>query len=161
MYPELTYYDVAPNSIELLLLTILIFIVTVMFSLFASVFYETPIINTFTVSTFISVPLVIVSNIISDIHLHLTKQHYKGVPTVSGYRYVLAMAESSIIRMMSELGRLTGIIERREWKCIGKRFDWFVNRSEGKIKEEKYNNLKKFLLWVSLRFFYFRIFPVF
>jgi hypothetical protein len=57
-------------------------------------------------------------------------------PTVGGYRYVLTMAESTIIRMMSELGRLMGIIERGEWHCIGKRFDWFVNRSEGKSKKK-------------------------
>jgi hypothetical protein len=59
-------------------------------------------------------------------------------------RYVLAIAEPTIIQMMSELDRLMGIIERGEWDCIGKRFDGFVNRSEGKIKEEKLNNLKNF-----------------
>ena len=47
----------------------------------------------------------------------------------------------TIIQMMSELGRLMGIIERGEWNCIGKKFDWFVNRSEGKIKKRLNNSL--------------------
>ncbi|RIA89158.1 glycosyltransferase family 2 protein [Glomus cerebriforme] len=153
MYPELTYTDIAPNSIELLFGTILIFFVTMIISLFTA----TSIINDFTVLTFLSIPLVIVSNIIADMHLHLTKQHYKRVPTVDGYRYVLAMAESSIIRMMSEFGRLMGIIKRKEFNCIGKRFDWFVNRRKGTIKEEKLNNLKKFFIWVGLMILSFRL----
>jgi hypothetical protein len=50
-----------------------------------------------------------------------------------------------------------GIIERG---CIGKRFDWFVNRSEGKIKEERLNNLKKFFIWISLTILCFNMLPI-
>ncbi|GET01671.1 glycosyltransferase family 2 protein [Rhizophagus clarus] len=158
LYPDLSYYDIAPNSIELFLGTILIFLITMIFSLFFAIFYNKPIINNYTILTFLSIPLVIVSNIISDMHVHLTKQHYKRIPTINGYRYVLAMAESSIIRMISEFGRLMGLIERNEWKYIGKRFDWFVRRARGTITEECINNLKKFLIWVSLVILCYSIF---
>jgi hypothetical protein len=74
----------------------------------------------------------------------INEYSYDGMSTNSWWLcYVLAIAEYTIIRMMSELGRLMGIIERGEWNCIGKRFDGFVNRSKGKIKEERLNNLKK------------------
>ncbi|PKC64858.1 NAD(P)-binding protein [Rhizophagus irregularis] len=147
MYPELTYNDIVPNSIELLFGTILFFLVSMIFSLFFAVFYNTPIINTFTILTFLSIPLVIVSSIIADMYLHLTEQPYKHTSTVGGYRYILAMVESSLIRIMSEFGRLMGMIERNEWGYIGKRFDWFVKRKEGSVWTERYNNLRKFLIW--------------
>ena len=60
------------------------------------------------------------------------------------------MIESSIIRILSESGRLLGQIKRKEWDCIGRRFDWFVKSREGTIKEESISNLKKFFIWVCL-----------
>ncbi|CAG8443439.1 10934_t:CDS:2 [Funneliformis caledonium] len=125
MYPELSYNDILPNSAELLLGTILIFLITIIISLIVAVFNDTAIINIFVIWTFLSIPLVIVSIMIIDIYLTFTNPC--GVPTVRGYRFMIAAAESSIIRLISQCGRLEGMIERKEWKCIGRRFDWFLN----------------------------------
>ncbi|CAI2163984.1 20329_t:CDS:2 [Funneliformis geosporum] len=149
MYPDLTYNDILPNSAELLLGSILIFLITIIVSLIFAVFNNTAIINFFVIWTFLSIPLIIVSIMIVDIYLSFAEPC--GVSTVDGYRFIIAAAESSIIRLMSQCGRLEGIIERKEWKCIGKRFEWFVKRCGNKpIHDEINRNLMKFSIWIGL-----------
>jgi len=56
--------------------------------------------------------------------------------------------------MFSELGRLRGIVERREWGSIGKRFDWFVGRVPGDRprKEERRNSVERVGVVIVLLF---------
>ncbi|CAB5197852.1 unnamed protein product [Rhizophagus irregularis] len=153
MHPNLTYNDIVPNSAEFLLGTTFILFITVIISSLITVFYDIEIINIFTILIFLSVPHVIISNFIFDIHLHLIIQPFKRVPTIRGYRYILAIFESSMIRMTNEFGRLMGHIERKEWNYIGKRFDWFAKKNGGTMNDEISTNSRKFFIWVSLMVF--------
>ena len=49
------------------------------------------------------------------------------------------------MRIASEMGRVIGMLERREFTYLGMRFDWFTGRAgNGPRNEEKKNNLQRF-----------------
>lgn len=140
-YPDLSYQDYTPNSAECFLVTLSIFcfgIVTL---------------SSTTILFSIKLNLCIfAANVIHDIYRHLFLHPDRNVTLKIDSRirrnsllWTIAIIESSLIRMFSELGRLRGIVERREWGSIGKRFDWFVGRVPGDRprKEERRNSVER------------------
>ncbi|CAG8445308.1 10332_t:CDS:2, partial [Acaulospora colombiana] len=110
-YPEYAYRDSVPNSVELMMLLLLILILILPVTLI----FNDRTWNTVTLVIFISIPLVIAANMLVDIDRHVRREPERHVPKLRGNRRVLAAAESSIIRMISEGGRLFGQIKRKEW----------------------------------------------
>ncbi|CAG8560386.1 11032_t:CDS:2 [Acaulospora colombiana] len=148
LYPKLTFRDAAPNSAELLGAMILLFACTISIS---AVYYDTTLSFSLPLLILISIPTIIAANVVVDIHLHMYENPDECVPNVRGYRRILASIESSLIRMVSEGGRLMGLIERGELRSIGRRFDWFVRRSgDGPMLNERRNTRKRFLTWMTL-----------
>ena len=68
----------------------------------------------------------------------------------NGGLWFLAVVEGCFIRIFSELGRFRGILARREFGSIGKRFDWFCGRWKGPVEEERNAGVERFLLAVLI-----------
>ncbi|KAI0346951.1 glycosyltransferase family 2 protein [Trametopsis cervina] len=150
-YPHLVYFDFAPNGAELLfisasttlaLLTLSVFNVSLPFS---PVPYGLAIVVS-----------VVLSNLIHDVHRHLWRHKertFKIRTNLRGARWVLAVCESTFIRLFSELGRLVGMLERKEWGLFGRRFDWFAGHSmygNGPRLEERRNSAERMGLAIVL-----------
>lgn len=140
-YPDLSYQDYVPNSAECFMLSSLMFI-------FGSVTLSS---TTMILSIKIAL-CILVANVVHDIYRHvfLHPERNDRLKVDSRIRrssllWTISIMESSLIRMFSELGRLRGIVERREWGSIGKRFDWFVGRApgDGPRKEERRNSVER------------------
>ncbi|KZT20645.1 glycosyltransferase family 2 protein [Neolentinus lepideus HHB14362 ss-1] len=147
LYPEYTYLDVAPNSAEMLLLSGLLallggFQLLITGHLRALAFAGR------------SVCAVIVANVMHDVYRHLFRdaERTKAMKTtVSGGRWMIAVLESSLIRIASEGGRAIGMLERGEVGLLGKRFDWFTGRAgDGPKTEERKNSGQRFGLVIAL-----------
>ncbi|KXN88390.1 GDP-mannose 3,5-epimerase 2 [Leucoagaricus sp. SymC.cos] len=148
VYPELSYLDHAPNSAECFLLCAFIFVIgTIFLSSKMMVFSAEGCLCIF------------VANIVHDVYRHavLHPERNKSLdihPRIRKNRllWILAIMESSLIRQFSELGRLRGMIEKREWRSLGKRFDWFVGRipGDGPRKEERRNSTERVGLTLAL-----------
>ncbi|KAJ3562199.1 hypothetical protein NP233_g9726 [Leucocoprinus birnbaumii] len=147
VYPELSYRDFAPNSAECLLVCASV--------LFLSVLTLSSTAIIFSIESALSV---IVANVGHDIYRHIFLHPERNLslnvgPRIRGSNvlWIAAVVESSFIRIFSELGRLRGIIEKREWGSIGKRFDWFVGRvGDGPRREERRNSLERFTVTIAL-----------
>jgi hypothetical protein len=147
-YPELSYLDYAPNSAESLLLCVLVLAVGVVF------------ISLYLLILSLECALgVVVANLAHDVYRHtlLHPERHEELNISSRVRrskpfWSLVLLESSMIRIFSELGRLRGILERHEWKSVGRRFDWFVGRipGGGPQEEERRNSLQRFGLALAL-----------
>lgn len=144
VYPELTFRDYAPNSAEFSLLCVALFALgTVTQSL------DTAILSVKVLGC------VFLANAVHDVYRHMTRhpertQSLNITPRIrqNPIFWLLAVVESSFIRMFSELGRLRGIVEKGEWGSLGKRFDWFVGRipGGGPKKEERRNSVERAVL---------------
>ncbi|RUS14295.1 nucleotide-diphospho-sugar transferase, partial [Endogone sp. FLAS-F59071] len=147
MYPELTYRDAAPNTAESLLGVAILALMTLL-SMTVGI---TAIHRRLLIIFLITIPLIPVANIIFDVHHHMFVEPTACVPALRGYRRILAAAESSVIRIANDWGRLEGHIRRKEWSCIGQRFDWFAGRRGGvPIAHERSNSVFRFLILVGL-----------
>ncbi|KAG8971890.1 hypothetical protein FRC05_010559 [Tulasnella sp. 425] len=62
---------------------------------------------------------------------------------------LLAVAESALIRMTSEMGRAVGVLQRKEWNQLGRRFDWWAGRvgMEQRMAERELET-QTFKLWL-------------
>ena len=70
--------------------------------------------------------------------------------TVTGPKYVFAVVMSAFIRMISEIGRTVGMLERGEIRCLGGRFDWFTGGGgRDPIANERRCSLQRFALFVA------------
>ena len=146
-FPEYTYIDFAPNSAELLLLCgisgALAVFTTQWDMLLASVK---------------AALMVLVVNIVHDCYRHLVQHPQRNInlhSTIKGFYWILAIIESSFIRMFSEMGRTRGMLARREYSCLGRRFDWFTGRvGRGPIAEERMNNLQRAMIFLLLIIFF-------
>ncbi|RIB29881.1 Glycosyltransferase Family 2 protein [Gigaspora rosea] len=149
MYPEHAYKDNFPNSAELLLIHapfIIIFLLT-------KIMINNQILNRLTFMTTVSMLLVVIANMIFDIIRFVILEPESYVPNLKGYRRIIAAAESSIVRIASESGRLYGILCRKEWGYIGWRFDWFTGRLGDDTKNiEKRFSMIRFNVWAFLIF---------
>jgi nucleoside-diphosphate-sugar epimerase len=144
MYPELTYIDGAPNSAELLLVSGA--------TLFAGILLRRPDFASFGARAVVALMM---ANILHDLYRHLLRDAARtrgdGRYALSGPLWVVAVVESALIRMFSELGHTMGQLERGELKMLGRRFDWFTGRAgSGPIEEEKRNSQQRLVLFVGI-----------
>ncbi|KAI3621132.1 glycosyltransferase family 2 protein [Moniliophthora roreri] len=136
LYPEHSYRDHTPNSAELILLCILGAAGAIVTRHLSPIFFVKALAAT------------VLANVIHDCYRHLWRnpdriQNMKS--TIMGIWWVIAVIESSFIRMFSEIGRLRGLLGRREWMQTGKRFDWFAGRwGDGPMNEERLNGKQRF-----------------
>lgn len=147
LYPDLTYIDHAPNSGELLLTSCIIGCIGV------SLFFLTRIRFPFVLALHLA-GATIAGNLVHDMYRHLYRDTHRTIvinSTLMGPKWVMAVAESSLIRMASEWGRTVGILERGEIRCLGYRFDWFTHRAgDGPRNEERKNSRQRITIIVIL-----------
>lgn len=147
MYPEFTYRDFAPNTAETLLIAVTLALVTLPVTMIVDML----VIRRLLIIFLITIPLIPVANIIFDVHHHMIVEPTACVPALRGYRRILAAAESSIIKMVNDWGRLEGHIRRKEWSCFGRRFEWFTGRHGNvPMAHERRNSVYRFLILVGL-----------
>lgn len=150
MYPEFTYQQAAPTSAELLVMCV----VTTMCCCTASLLLRGAKMHTFEIALHgaRAILLLFMVNVLHDLYRHGLRNADRTEAldlSITGWRLTIAMIESTFIRIFSELGRLIGILERREFRVIGKSFDWFTNRAgDGPKREENRNRLERIFLWV-------------
>lgn len=147
LYPQFRYGDFAPSSGETLLLCLLAFF----FGLLA------PLDSTHR-GTCLSLSL---CGVIAVVLANISHSTYKAAfpdynrwefqqCTVTGSKYRVAVVVSALIRMVSEIGRTVGILERGEIQYLGKRFDWFTGRGGmDPIINERQGSLQRFALFIA------------
>ena len=140
-FPEDCYWDYCPNSAELLFLSGLVSIV----SPFALRLWDSLIL------AFRMVVAIVLANIIHDYYRHLWKlaKHHNDMNTsLTGWKWVVAIIESTGIRLTRDMGRLHGMMVRGDL-VIGRRFDWFAGRlGKGPKNEERIDNLQRAIIAV-------------
>jgi len=140
-YPEYTYRD-GPNSGEMLLVfSILVGMGGIMGNWRTLCFGVRGLVA------------VVLSNMIHHFYAYLWRNPERGraiQSTLCGKWWLVAIAESSLICMASEVGRLLGILRRGEMGSVGKRFDWFVGRIDGPRYEERLKGLQRLTLMVVI-----------
>ncbi|KAG1730868.1 NAD-dependent epimerase/dehydratase [Suillus paluster] len=131
LYPNLTYLDHSPNSAELFLISASLAI------LGAFTYFSTRSTTMLNVAMSLAMATAI-ANIAHDVYRHLWRD---------ADRTKALIAESALIRMASEGGRLIGLLERGEILLIGRRFDWFTGRAgDGPMNEERMNGRQRMTL---------------
>ena len=143
-FPEHVYPDFAPNSAESMLFCSLGICVSIVFAqtqLFAA-FWK----------AFVCVAI---ANVLFDCYRHLYKHPERNASIntnlqIYSVRWILAVIESSFIRMFSEIGRVRGMIGRGEYSLLGRRFDWFAGTNSNAIKEERSNSVQRIVLAATL-----------
>jgi len=100
----------------------------------------------------ISLIFAVLVNVLHDATRHLVRERTLDErSTLHSTTWILAVLESSLIRMWSEVGRLVGQLERGEvgaW-TYGRRFDWFVSRiGHGPANHERRVSAERFWLWL-------------
>jgi len=144
MYPELTYLDCAPNSAELLLMSAVTLSAGVLLWRGGLIMFGAR-----------GAAAVFLANVTHDLYRHLLRDAARtqadACYRLSGPLWVVAVAESALIRMFSELGRTAGQLERGEIEFIGRRFEWFAGRAgNGPMEEEKRNSRERMVLFVTV-----------
>ncbi|KAF5361462.1 hypothetical protein D9758_006181 [Tetrapyrgos nigripes] len=154
-YPEHCYQQWIPNGAEMVSLCVL---VTLAALPFARGLGQT-ILDV--LCLFFKVLLAIVlGNILHDgyrIYWRNPERYIDLNTSINGWRFFLAIIEGCFIRLFSEMGRLRGMIERKEYSVIlrRQRFDWFAGHPEfgmGPIQEELQNGRDRVLMVVVLLF---------
>ncbi|KAG1805302.1 glycosyltransferase family 2 protein [Suillus subaureus] len=147
LYPNLTYLDHTPNSAELFLIST----ASTILGAFTYLFTRSSVV--FIVSMSLAMATVI-ANIVHDMYRHLWRDTNRTKALRSSLRglgWAVAIAESALIRMASEGGRLIGLLERGEIMLIGHRFDWFTGRAgDGPMNEEILNGQQRMALVVLI-----------
>ncbi|CCM03967.1 uncharacterized protein FIBRA_06123 [Fibroporia radiculosa] len=150
-YPEYSYRQAAPTSAETLVLCVIFTTARCVFSLLQG--------NTKSVVLTLSIGTLVfasglAANVVHDLYRHL----WRNVDRLNEMKIaldspslVMATIESTIIRIISEYGRLVGMVERREFKYIGRSFDWFTDRAgDGPKTEENRNRVERLTVWLVL-----------
>ncbi|KAI9574043.1 glycosyltransferase family 2 protein [Boletus coccyginus] len=147
LYPDLTYIDHAPNSGELLLTSCVLVCAGLPLFLLTGIGFP------FILALHLASTTVI-GNMLHDMYRHLCRDVHRTAAinsTLSCAKWVVAVAESSLIRVASEWGRVVGILERREIGRLGHRFDWFTDRlGDGPKNEERMNSRQRVAIIVTL-----------
>ncbi|KAF9232963.1 glycosyltransferase family 2 protein [Melanogaster broomeanus] len=147
LYPDLTYIDHAPNSGETLLISGILGSVGILTYLLSRVAF--PLVLAVHLST-----VTIIANIVHDMYRHLYRNADRALTinsTLVGPKWVVAVIESSLIRVASECGRVVGLLERGEIGCLGHRFDWFTHRAgEGPMNEERKNSVQRMAIITAM-----------
>ncbi|KAL0949076.1 hypothetical protein HGRIS_009171 [Hohenbuehelia grisea] len=148
-HPEHTYWDFAPNSAELLLVCVLVASLGIVACFFTLQNHWS--VAAFTVRSIISV---FAANILHDFWRHFWRHSDRAAQintSLRGGLWILAVLESTIVRIISEVGRTAGLLQRGEVTLLGKRFDWFTGRSgEGPRAEERSNSVERFSVFLGL-----------
>ncbi|KAF8526628.1 NAD-dependent epimerase/dehydratase [Hysterangium stoloniferum] len=143
MFPQHCYVDMFPNSAELALYCFLAG--TVGLTVFSS---------TITFLGYGGVLAVLLASIGHDFWQHRSRKIIKDPrTTLTGFCWVMAIMEGSVIRISSEGGRLVGQLERGEFIPFRPRprFDWFVGRiGDGPAVNDKNQNFQRFLGWTFI-----------
>jgi nucleoside-diphosphate-sugar epimerase/glycosyltransferase involved in cell wall biosynthesis len=143
IFSEHTYIDHAPNSAEQLLICTIVAIVAVLSNSRRLFIFAGKLGGA-----------VILSNVIHDMYRHLwrNKDRTKGVDsTLVGTSWLLAVVESTFVRIASEMGRTVGMLLRGEFMLLGRRFDWFTGRAgNGPRNEERRHNLERIFIFVAI-----------
>lgn len=143
MYPEHCYAVYVPNSAEMLFLWVCVGLATMVVQL-----GECP---RLALRGFLCTFL---ANVLHDCYRHLLRDSDRCreiKSNVSGFCWVVAVIESSIIRMVSEMGRARGVLGRKEFGFLGRRFDWFTGRwGDGPLKDEVRNGNERAMLMMFL-----------
>ncbi|KAF8901610.1 hypothetical protein CPB85DRAFT_1439035 [Mucidula mucida] len=124
---EFTYRDYTPNSAEFLLISVIIAVTGVVTCRLDLVVFALEL----ALST-------VLANIMHDLYRLLwttASFDFDKIPgrpderqLVKGPSRVIAVVESTIIRMFSEAGKTVGILTKGDWRLLGRRFDWFLGR---------------------------------
>jgi nucleoside-diphosphate-sugar epimerase len=146
-FPEQTYRDVAPNSAECFMLCALALSAGAGFALVGRG-WGTLLLGAQAVSA------TFVANVAHDAYRLTWEQPVHAVDinsSITGSRWALAVLESSLIRMFSEVGRLVGVFKRREFSSLGRRFDWFVGKAgSGPRDNERRHNAQRVVFTLAL-----------
>ncbi|EKM59541.1 glycosyltransferase family 2 protein [Phanerochaete carnosa HHB-10118-sp] len=147
LYPQFVYLDV-PNSAELLLLCFVFSLATLAARSWL------PVLGSSWLTGLQATVSVFTANIVHDCYRHLWRdaERTKTIQTNTvGVRWVLAVLESSLIRMFSEYGRVVGLLGRGDWALLFHRFDWFAGVwGDGPKDEERRNNAQRLSLSLAL-----------
>jgi glycosyltransferase involved in cell wall biosynthesis len=139
MFPQHCYIELFPNSAELC------------FYCFSAGTLGLAVSFEITILGYWGVLAVVFASIAYDSSQYLTGKIVKDPrTTLTGIPWVLAIMESSILRICSEGGRLAGQLERGEFIPFlpRPRFDWFVNRlGNGPAVNDKNQNRQRFFIW--------------
>jgi hypothetical protein len=137
MHPNLSWRDVTPNSAEAFLLaTLFVFLGSIFLSWSVARFGIFLVVSTFS------------AHVLHDAHRHLVrnKADTNAIPmTLGQFGRTIAVFEGAVIRMVNEMGRLVGVLERNEWQSVGKRFDWFNGGPLG-VTEERSGGIERAVL---------------
>ena len=142
LYPQFCYWDFAPNSGETLLLCLLAF----SFGLLTRSW------NCASLSLCGAVA-VVAANVSHSIYKAALpdydhREFHQCTLTVA--EYVVAAVASAFIRIVNEVGRTVGMLERDEIRCLGRRFDWFTSGGgRGPIVQERRGSLQRFALFAT------------
>jgi len=147
LYPQFRYRDFAPSSGETLLLCSLAFF----FGLLAPL---DPTQSEKCVSlSLCGVVAVVAANVAHSVHGAALPDYDRWEfqqCTVTGPKYAVAVVASAFIRMVSEIGRTVGMLERGEIRYLGRRFDWFTGGGGGDpIINERKGSLGRLALFVA------------
>ncbi|KAJ3926774.1 MAG: glycosyltransferase family 2 protein [Lentinula lateritia] len=141
LYPEHCYRVWVPNSAEMMLLWVFAGLIMMCLG-------EWP---RFALRGLLST---IFASVVHDCYRHLyrdVERCRKMDTNVTGIFWVIAIIESSLIRMFSEMGRVKGMLTRKEFQLLGKRFDWFTGRwGDGPLKEETMNGRQRICLMIVI-----------
>ncbi|CAG8644781.1 17584_t:CDS:2, partial [Dentiscutata erythropus] len=147
LYPEYSYKDGFPDDPERLLM--LLSLLTIF--LFTKIFISNQMLNELILVTIISIPLVVVANILVTVTRLVILEPESNVPELKGYRRVIAASETVIIRLAANLGKLYGLLSRKDWDYIGWRFDYQTGRFGDRFKNiTRQSSKTTFSLWVLL-----------
>lgn len=147
LYPDLTYIDHAPNSGELLLISCALGLVGILMYLGTGIAFPLVFAVRLAIAT-------VIGNIFYDMYRHLYRNADRTTvinSTIAGPRWVLAVIESSLIRVASECGRVVGLLERGEIALLGHRFDWFAHKAgKGPMNEERANSVQRMAIIMAM-----------
>ncbi|KAI0092492.1 NAD-dependent epimerase/dehydratase [Irpex rosettiformis] len=148
LYPHLVYLDYSPNSAELLLLSLFSTATVVAVTLAGNADCDS--LTTLIIHGLRHSGSIILANVIHDAYRHLFRHpdRTKSInTTVVGIFWLFAVLESTFVRIFSEVGRVMGILERREFSYLLHRFDWFAGHpafGDGPKREERRNSMERF-----------------
>ncbi|CAG8695043.1 24865_t:CDS:2, partial [Dentiscutata erythropus] len=147
LHPEYTFKDGYLDSSELLIM--LLSLLTIF--LFTKFFISNLILNELIFIMIISIPLLVVANILATVTRLVILEPESHLPELKGYRRVIAASESAIILIAANLGKLYGKLSRKDWGYIGWRFDYLASRfGYYFVRFTKQRSRTTFNLWVLL-----------
>jgi hypothetical protein len=97
---------------------------------------------------------VLLAGVVFDFWKHLSGENYKDFhSSITGFCWVVAIMEGSIVRISNECGRIVGLIQRGEFIPFRPRprFDWTVGRlGAGPVVSDMNINIQRFLVWMFI-----------